>query len=63
MQIGLSGGYDMIYDLLAPFYDAINADIDYKKWADFIEEIIRKECKSRPELVLEVHIFLHLIFL
>ena len=28
----------MIYDLLAPFYDAINAEIDYKKWADFIEK-------------------------
>ena len=44
----------MIYDLLAPFYDAINADIDYKKWADFIEEIFKKECKSRPDLVLDL---------
>ena len=44
----------MIYDLLAPFYDAINADIDYKKWADFIEEILRRECKTRPELVLDL---------
>ena len=44
----------MIYDLLAPFYDAINADIDYKKWADFIEEIFEKECKGRPELVLDL---------
>ena len=44
----------MIYDLLAPFYDAINAEIDYKKWADFIEEILKKECKSRPELVLDL---------
>ena len=32
----------MIYDLLAPFYDAINAEIDYEKWSDFIEEILKK---------------------
>ena len=44
----------MIYDLLAPYYDAINADIDYSKWADFIEKIFNKECKSRPELVLDL---------
>ena len=44
----------MIYDLLAPFYDAINADIDYKKWADFIENIFKKECSARPELVLDL---------
>ena len=44
----------MIYDLLAPFYDAINADIDYVKWADFIEEILKKECVNRPELVLDL---------
>ena len=28
----------MIYDLLAPFYDAINEEIDYRKWADFIQK-------------------------
>ena len=44
----------MIYDLLAPYYDAINADIDYEKWADFIENIFNRECKSRPELVLDL---------
>jgi SAM-dependent methyltransferase len=44
----------MIYDLLAPYYDAINADLDYSKWADFIEKILNKECKSRPELVLDL---------
>ena len=44
----------MIYDLLAPFYDAINADLDYHKWADFIEQILKKECKVRPELVLDL---------
>ena len=44
----------MIYDFLAPFYDAINAEIDYKKWADFIEKILAKECRARPELVLDL---------
>ena len=44
----------MIYDLLAPYYDAINADIDYVKWADFIEKIFNKECNSRPDLVLDL---------
>lgn len=44
----------MIYDLLAPFYDSINADINYEKWADFIEEILKRECKTRPELVLDL---------
>ena len=44
----------MIYDFLAPFYDAINAEIDYERWADVIEEIFKKECKARPELVLDL---------
>ena len=44
----------MIYDLLAPFYDAINADIDYSSWADFIEKIIAREYSGRPELVLDL---------
>ena len=44
----------MIYDLLAPFYDSINSDIDYKAWASFIDKIFKKEMKSRPELVLDL---------
>ncbi|MBO5906846.1 MAG: class I SAM-dependent methyltransferase [Clostridia bacterium] len=44
----------MIYDLLAPFYDAINGEVDYKSWADFIEKIIKKELKFTPELVLDL---------
>ena len=44
----------MIYDLLAPFYDAINRDIDYSLWADFIEEVIRREYNGRPELLLDL---------
>ncbi len=45
----------MIYDLLAPFYDKFNGEIDYSKWADFIEKIIKKEYKEgKPELVLDL---------
>ena len=45
----------MIYDFLAPVYDMINRDIDYVAWADFIEEIIRREYKAgSPELVLDL---------
>lgn len=44
----------MIYDILAPFYDSINSDIDYKRWADFFEKIIKKHMSTRPELVLDL---------
>ena len=44
----------MIYDLIAPFYDAVNSHIDYKSWADFIEKIFEKEMKQKPELVLDL---------
>ncbi len=44
----------MIYDLLAPFYDKINADIDYHAWADFIEKIVEKHGEREPELWLDL---------
>lgn len=45
----------MIYDLLAPFYDKFNGDINYSDWADFIEKIIEREYRmGRPELVLDL---------
>lgn len=45
----------MIYDLLAPFYDAFNGDISYSDWADFVEAVIKKEYRQgRPELLLDV---------
>ena len=40
----------MIYDLLAPFYDAINSELDYSAWADFIEKIVKREYNGTPEL-------------
>ena len=44
----------MIYDMIAPIYDAVNGEIDYKAWADFIESMIRKHYPNAPELVLDL---------
>lgn len=44
----------MIYDLLAPFYDKYNGDINYCDWADFIEKVIEKHSAVKPELVLDL---------
>ena len=44
----------MMYDLIAPIYDAVNAEIDYKSWADFIDALCSRECKERPSLVLDL---------
>jgi len=45
----------MMYDLLAPIYDEINKDIDYSKWADFIEKIIKDNSGFQEEnLVLDL---------
>lgn len=44
----------MIYNLLAPFYDEFNGDIDYSKWADFIEACVAKHSDNKPALVLDL---------
>ena len=44
----------MIYGMLAPVYDEVNKDIDYSAWADFIEEIVKKEGRGTTELVLDL---------
>ena len=44
----------MIYDLLAPFYDEINAEVDYASWADFVEKIMNEHASKKPELVLDL---------
>ena len=45
----------MIYDILAPIYDKVNADVDYSAWADFIEKIIEREYgDGAPELILDL---------
>lgn len=44
----------MIYDLISPVYDKVNGDIDYKKWADFIEKSVSQHMNIKPELVLDL---------
>ncbi len=44
----------MIYDLIAPVYDEINKEIDYGKWADFIEKTVRREIGHKPELTIDL---------
>lgn len=44
----------MIYDLIAPIYDDINGELDYSRWADFIEELINRELGHSPDLVLDL---------
>ena len=44
----------MIYDLIAPIYDSVNSEINYSKWADFIEKIVKQELKVPCELALDL---------
>ncbi len=41
----------MIYDLLAPFYDICNKDIDYVRWASFIDKILKKHQNNVPMIL------------
>ena len=43
-----------MYEITAEFYDSINAHVDYKAWADFIERIFEKYCAAKPSLVLDL---------
>ena len=42
-----------IYTAFAYVYDRLIGDIDYKKWADYIEEIFRRN-GLKPSLVLDL---------
>lgn len=42
------------YGAIAGVYDRLNADIDYKKWADFIENIFDRYLCERPRIVLDL---------
>ena len=55
-QVFLRGGRLVIYDLLAPFYDEVNAEIDYEKWADFYKAVFDKYFQGAegPSLVLDL---------
>ncbi|MBQ8175162.1 MAG: class I SAM-dependent methyltransferase [Clostridia bacterium] len=43
-----------LYQALAPFYDAFNGDLDYQKWADFIEESFHRYYPEKVESVLDL---------
>ena len=43
-----------MYDAIAHVYDKLNKDIDYSRWADFIERCFDRFLPSRPELVLDL---------
>lgn len=42
------------YTALAGVYDRLNMDVDYKKWADFLEKCFEKHMEKKPELVLDL---------
>ena len=42
------------YDAIASVYDNINSEIDYVKWADFIEKCFDKFLPCKPEIVLDL---------
>lgn len=42
------------YNSIARVYDKLNAEIDYKAWADFIEQCFDKYLKTKPEIVLDL---------
>lgn len=44
----------MIYDLISPLYDKVNGAIDYKEWADFIENKLSQLMEKRAELGLDL---------
>ena len=43
-------GYTSISDI----YDKINAEVDYKAWADYFEACFRKYLSKKPELILDL---------
>ena len=48
--MGFSEGYNSI----ARVYDKLNAEIDYKAWADFVEACFERYMPSKPEIVLDL---------
>lgn len=45
---------DNLYSALAPFYDALNRDVDYRTWADFAEACFAKYFPGKVESVLDL---------
>ncbi len=42
------------YSAIASVYDNINTEIDYRKWADFIENCFNRYLRARPGIVLDL---------
>jgi SAM-dependent methyltransferase len=42
------------YEALASFYDGLNPDVDYKEWADFVEDIFKEYGKIETKIVLDL---------
>lgn len=47
-------GYTKGYDAIAGVYDALNAEINYERWADFVEKAFDAFLPARPKLVLDL---------
>lgn len=45
---------EKLYDALAPFYDALNGEVNYSAWADFAEENFRRYFPGNVESVLDL---------
>ena len=43
-----------IYGAMAPFYDALNGEIDYRKWANAIEACLSKHFSGKTEMILDL---------
>ncbi len=42
------------YEAIARAYDKLNAEIDYKAWADFFEKCFERYLEKKPEIVLDL---------
>ena len=42
------------YGAISGIYDSINSELDYSRWADFVENCFDRFLTSRPELVLDL---------
>ncbi len=45
---------ELPYTAMAPIYDAMNQELDYARWADFVEAQFARFAKTKPELVLDL---------
>ena len=43
-----------MYSDLAPFYDALNGEVDFKKWADYVEKQIKKHGRTPAREMLDL---------